>query len=97
MFAVTVTLRIDPPFWDRFCPLIEQNAKASRNTEPGCLQFDVCTSPAQPQTVFLYELYTDRAAFDAHMETTHFQEFDLATAEMIIEKTVHTFENVIRA
>jgi quinol monooxygenase YgiN len=47
------------------------NATATREREPGCRQFDVCTS-ADDGLVFLYEVYDDRAAFDAHLAAPHF-------------------------
>ena len=38
--------------------------------------------------MFLYEVYDDRAAFDAHLATPHFIAVDEATTGMIISKTV---------
>ena len=38
--------------------------------------------------MFLYEVYDDRAAFDAHLSTPHFKSFDAATAGMIRSKKV---------
>ena len=94
MFAVTVTFEIDPQYAKAFMPLMIDNAKASLNLEPACQQFDVCTSPTSPTRVFLYELYDDPAAFDVHLGMHHFKEFSAATAHMITDKTVHTFEQV---
>ena len=51
------------------------NAKVSRETEPGCRQFDVCVEADTGRT-FLYELYDDRAAFEAHLASAHFKAFD---------------------
>ena len=42
------------------------NAKAARETEPGCLQFDVLVDPKDPAKLMLYEVYKDEAAFEAH-------------------------------
>ena len=63
-------------------------ASASARDEPGCRQFDVCHDPDHPDHVFLYEVYDDRAAFDAHLSTPHFKSFDAATAGMIRSKKV---------
>ena len=96
MFAVCVTFEIKQDVMDRFLPLMRANADTSLRTEPGCHQFDVCTNEAS-STVFLYELYSDAAAFQAHLQTAHFQEFDRATAEMISDKSVSTYEGVHQA
>ncbi|MEO1140234.1 MAG: putative quinol monooxygenase [Pseudomonadota bacterium] len=93
MFAVTVSFRIHPGQMGAFLPLMVTNARASLTEEPGCHQFDVCAD-GPPDTVFLYELYTDRAAFDAHLATPHFKNFDAATANMVADKELITYSSV---
>ena len=88
MYVITVELEIDATKLDAFLPLMAQNAAASVRDEPGCRQFDVCQDPDKPARMFLYEVYDDRAAFDAHLATPHFIAFDEATTGMIISKTV---------
>ncbi|MEL6748477.1 MAG: antibiotic biosynthesis monooxygenase [Pseudomonadota bacterium] len=43
----------------------------------------------------LYELYDDRAAFEAHLASAHYAAFDAATKDLIAAKTVTTYEDVI--
>lgn len=93
MFAVTVTFQIHPGQMVAFMPLMMHNAAASRD-EPGCRQFDVCTDPARPDDVFLYEIYTDSAAFDAHLAASHFLTFDAATRALVASRTLLTFVTV---
>lgn len=94
MYAVVVSFHIQADRVADFMPLMLANARQSRLDEPGCLQFDVCTDPDRPGQVFLYELYSDRAAFDAHLASAHFQTFDRAVAAMIASKTVATYAGV---
>lgn len=94
MFAVIVTLKVDPARLTDFMPLMHANAQTSLAAEPDCLRFDVCTEATRPGEVFLYELYTDDAAFAAHLQTAHFIAFDTAVADMVIHKDVRTFEDV---
>ena len=96
MYAVTVRFEIKPDTADAFLDLMRQNARASVRDEPGCHQFDVCTDAARPEEVFLYEVYDDRAAFEAHMTTAHFISFDSASAPLILSKEVRTFAEVHR-
>ncbi len=93
MYVVTVTFRIHPGQMDGFLPLMQANAATSRAQEPGCHQFDICRDGDE---IFLYEVYDDRAAFDAHLQSAHFKEFDAAVADMIAEKNVKLFAEVIR-
>ncbi|MBW4708970.1 antibiotic biosynthesis monooxygenase [Roseobacter sp. YSTF-M11] len=96
MFAVVVTLSILPDRLEEFLPLMHRNATASLTEEPGCRQFDVATDPTRPEEVFLYELYVDEAAFQAHLTTEHFRTFDAATGDMIARKSVTTYAQVVQ-
>lgn len=95
MFAVTVTFTPKPNKMDAFLQLVVENAQTSLDKESGCQQFDVCVDDAR-ETVFLYEIYDDKAAFDAHLESAHFKSFDAAVADLIAEKTVAVFTEVLR-
>ena len=91
MFVVAVEFTIDRAQWADFLPLMLENARRSREGEPGCRQFDVCADEARPGIVFLYELYDDRAAFDAHLASPHFKAFAAATQAMITGRRVTTW------
>ena len=92
MYVVTVAFEIRPEAAAAFLPLMLENARASLAEEPGCLRFDVCSEEAAddapPVRVFLYEIYRDRGAFDAHLASAHFQSFDAATRPMVTSKQV---------
>ena len=92
MYVVIVDFRIKPERLAAFMPLMLENARLSRETEPGCRQFDVCVDPADKTSVFLYEIYDDRAAFDAHLATAHFKRFDSAVGPMVATKVVRTLK-----
>lgn len=66
MYVVVVDFTIKPERLAEFMPLMLENARASRETEPGCRVFDVCVDFKERTKVFLYEVYDDRGAFDAH-------------------------------
>ncbi|MEM8540394.1 MAG: putative quinol monooxygenase [Pseudomonadota bacterium] len=94
MFVVVVTFQVKQDQMKEFLPKMLQNAEASLQNEVGCSQFDVCVDEAQSDIVFLYEVYSDRAAFDIHLSSTHFLEFDRVVAPMIETKQVQTFTRV---
>ncbi|WP_353183192.1 putative quinol monooxygenase [Bosea sp. (in: a-proteobacteria)] len=87
-FTILVRFRIGPGQMPAFLPLMLENAEASRRDEPGCERFDVLQPQGQPDAILLYEIYTDRAAFDAHCASPHFKAFDGATQSMVVEKEV---------
>ena len=90
MYVIVVDFEIKPERLAEFMPLMLENARASRETEPGCRVFDVCVDPKKETSVFLYEVYDDRAAFDAHLASEHFKRFDAAVAPMLASKAVRT-------
>ena len=96
MFAVTVQFEIVPEKYQDFLPLMQANARASVEQEPGCHIFDVCIDPNRPNAIFLYELYVDEAAFKKHMEQPHYKTFNDESLGMIASKTVTTFAQVMR-
>lgn len=96
MFIVTVLFELNAGASERFLPLMIENANISREQEPGCRQFDVCVDMQDANSVFLYEAYIDRAAFDHHLTMPHFKKFDAETAAMIASKKVCTFSLVNR-
>lgn len=88
-FALTVAFTLHPGRLADFLPLMRENARQSLAAEPGCRVFEVARPAAgAPDAVFLWEVYDDRAAFDAHLASDHFRAFDAATAPMVAGKTV---------
>lgn len=94
MQALVVEFIIEPAFVDAFERAIVENARASRESEPGCRQFDVCRDPADAAKFLLYELYDDEAALHAHLRTPHFLQMDEATTPWVEKKTVWRYERV---
>lgn len=74
-FVLVVNVEIKPEGVDRFMPMALENAKASRETEPGCRQFDILVDPNDRTKVMFYEVYADEAAFQAHQQTAHFKKY----------------------
>ena len=64
MFALFVTVKIKPGHRDEFIEATMGDAIGSNNDEPGCLRFDVHASNDDPNTVYLYEVYKDREAWE---------------------------------
>jgi len=86
--ALVVEFRIKPEFVAEFEVAIAENARLSLEVEPGCRQFDVCRDPNDQSLFFLYELYEDLAAIDAHLRSPHFVSMDGATRDWVASKTV---------
>ena len=72
MRAIWVKIRIKPADRERFLEAIEVDALGSERDEPGCLRLDLLQDVQDENLSYLYEVFTDEAAMEAHRATTHF-------------------------
>jgi quinol monooxygenase YgiN len=74
--------------------VLETMSPLSR-AEPGCLQYQGHRSVDDPRLFFLYEVYRDAAAVDAHRAAPHFQQHVLGEAIPNLEsRDVTVFETL---
>ena len=74
--------------------IIPELAAASRR-EPGCELYIPCRDPENPRAFFFFEQYRDKAAFEEHGSTEHFQR--LAAGELfgLMESRERTFYETV--
>ena len=89
MFSLVVQMEIRPDRREEFLAGMTANAEASVRDEPGCLRFDVSAVANDPNRFFLYEIYTDTAAFEAHKASPHFAQWR-SIAERVVVSQVNT-------
>ncbi len=89
MYLVTVVFQVSAEHAASFQKRVQQQA-ADSLTEPGCRRFDVWCDPGDSARVFLFEIYDDRAAFDAHLASFHFIVFDAEVGPWVTAKQVDT-------
>jgi len=94
MFIVAADLNVEPSNHDLFLPHVLENARLTRTSDPGCRQFDVKVNPQQRGEFLLYEVYDDRAAFDAHQASAHLKAFRAAAGSLLKSRNVRFFERV---
>ncbi len=87
-FAIIVEFTLHEDAAPKFMPQILANAQASLDREPGCERFDVLHIAKNPNEIVLYEIYRNKAAFEEHLKTRHFIEFNSATASLIKNKKI---------
>jgi quinol monooxygenase YgiN len=77
-----------------FRKLIDENARESCKIEPGCWRFDVLVPQGAEDRIVLYEIYENRAAFDAHLQSPHFHSFNQESGALVASKTITEFSLV---
>lgn len=79
---------------EAFLEAARDDAENSVANEPGCQQFDVFVDRrVSPVKVMFYEVYDDRAAFEAHLKTPHLARFRQALS-LATEGPVGFFDRV---
>ena len=94
MFVVIVEFDLHRRHVQAFRERVLRQAADSLELEPDCHVFDVCIDPDNETSVLLYEVYSDRSAFDAHLASAHFDAFDAAVKSWFSDKRAAFFERI---
>lgn len=87
-FARLADLRIDPDRLEDFRAAATVHAEATLRDEPGALALYAVARKDEPAQVRVLELYTDAAAYQAHLRSPHFRQFRAATDAMTKSRTL---------
>ena len=93
-FVLVVRMKVAEGNEERVADLIPELAKASRQ-EPGCELYIPCRDPEDPLSYIFFEQYRDKAAFEEHGASEHFQR--LAAGELfgLLESRERTFYETV--
>lgn len=86
MYSLFIKTRVKPGCAKEFLAAIKVNTAASVASEPGCLVFDVSQDRVDPELIYLYEIYRDDAAYEAHTQTAHFRDSRPLVEPLILEQ-----------
>ena len=81
MYIIIAQTQIKEGFKERFITGITENASGAVRDEPGCLRFDVIQDANDNNKIWVYEVYKDEAAFQAHTQAPHYLKFREASAD----------------
>ena len=93
VYINAVDLVVIPSEMPKFIEAIKENG-ANAVKEPGCREFNITVLANNPNHVFLYEVYDNEAALNAHRQTEHFKKYQAATANMIAERNVRAMSPI---
>ena len=85
MYGGMVKLVAQPGGKPGLVEFLRWDADVARSDEPGTLRFDVWAVPDEPDAVYLYEAYVDRAAFEVHKASEAFRKFVVEIVPSLIE------------
>jgi (4S)-4-hydroxy-5-phosphonooxypentane-2,3-dione isomerase len=93
VYVNAVDLDINPADIQKYLAAAKENG-AGAVTEPGCREFNVHVSAKDPNHVFLYEVYDNAAALEAHRATPHFKKYQADTAGMVVKRDVRAMSPI---
>lgn len=93
-FVCSATWTAKPGRIQTVLDALSELAPASRE-EPGCIYYQPYQDPETPDVVRIFEVYDDRAAFDAHGASDHFQRLALGVAIPELENRERDFYETV--
>ena len=75
MYVIIAPIQVQEGHKEAFLEAVVEDARSSVHHEPGCLRFDVIQDANDPNRIWLYEVYKDEAAFQAHLQAPHLIKF----------------------
>ena len=95
MLVLVVSLKVKPGRADDFIAAAQADGEGTTENEDGNFQFSVVRDQDDPDRFFLFEVYRDEAALEAHRATPHFLRYRELTADIYAEGPVrHVCSNV---
>ncbi len=86
-YSIFATINIKPEQVEEFTQVSFGDAQGSVRDEPGCFRFDINQDVEVCTRFYLYEVYRDEEAFQAHLEAPHFKEW-IAVAKPMFDGDV---------
>lgn len=78
-------ITVDPAQLDAYNAFLKEEIEASMRLEPGVLTLYATAEKDNPYKMTILEIYTDRAAYESHLKTPHFQKYKQGTLSMVKE------------
>ncbi len=73
MYCVRVAVRVKPEGRDRFLARLKREEVEVPERFAGCERFAVYTDPSEPDSLLLYEEWSNRDAAEAYMSSDYFR------------------------
>ena len=70
--ALVVKIHMKAEFREQFIKEMWADAIGSEKNEPGCLMFNIVNDKADPNILYLFEVYKDDKAVEVHKNMPHF-------------------------
>src|SRR3954447_18793295 len=76
-------LEIDPAQLEAYKAALREEIETSIRVEPGVLTLYAVAVKGHPAQIRIFETYADQRAYEAHLQTPHFQKYKAGTQDMV--------------
>lgn len=83
MMIRIVEIEIDSIYLDEYIAILKEEAAASVKLEPGVICIFPMFQKEKPTKIRLLEIYASKEAYEAHLQTPHFQHYKTTTLQMV--------------
>jgi quinol monooxygenase YgiN len=83
-------LEIDPAHLEPYKAALQEEISTSIRVEPGVLTLYAVSVKDHPTQIRLFEMYANEAAYEMHLQSSHFKKYKSGTAGMV--KSLKLFE-----
>ena len=76
-------ITVDPARLEEYKAYLKEGVTASTSMEPGVLVLCPTTRKDAPNVFTILEIYANRAAYESHIKSAHFQKYKQGTLDMV--------------
>ena len=76
-------IQIHPQYLEEYISILKEEAEASVRLEPGVISIYPMYQKDDKTEIRILEIYADRKAYEAHLQTPHFKHYKTSTVTMV--------------
>lgn len=76
-------IEIEPKYLEEYLSILKEESNASVELEPGVISIYPMYQKENPNQIRILEIYADKKAYEAHLETPHFKQYKTNTLQMV--------------
>lgn len=76
-------IEVVPEYLAEYLAILKTESAASMRLEPGVIALFPMAQQDQPTQIRILEIYADRAAYESHLQSPHFQTYKTSTLKMV--------------
>ena len=76
-------IEVVPEYLEEYLSILKEESKASVELESGVISIYPMYEKENPTEIRILEIYSDRKAYESHLETPHFKHYKSTTLKMV--------------